>query len=64
MKKQIRKIVVDDKEYAWNCAEFDDEGYPLKVIRIWQGKNNKIFSKETQLSSVTPKDIEKIIRSL
>lgn len=63
MKKKVRDIVVDGTKYAWNVFMYD-EGCPYPVIRIWEGKNNEIFSQETNSRAVKPRDIEKIIRKV
>lgn len=57
MKKKHRDITVDGVQYAWTLTSYGKEKY----VKVWKDKKvtiNKTFRKE----SVTPKDIEELIR--
>ena len=57
MKKKHRDITVDGVQYAWTLNSYGKEKY----VKIWKDKKvilNQTFRQE----SVTPKDIEELIR--
>jgi hypothetical protein len=59
MKKNIRKIVVADKEYVWRVAQVNEDNGSL-LLKIWQDKKLIV---ETYIlrNRLTPKDVKGVI---
>ena len=63
MRKKVRKIVVDDVEYAWAVQE---RLWPAFVLRVWRGKGDLWFEKEYDVGQplgLTPQDVAELIRA-
>jgi len=64
MRKKIRTISVDGKEYAW---AIEDLVWPAFVLRVWRGKGDVWFEKEFRslgsLGPVTPRNVADEIRT-
>jgi hypothetical protein len=64
MRKKVRTISVDGKEYAW---AIEDRLWPAFILRVWRGKGDVLFEKEfgpaDSLGPITPKDVAHEIRA-
>jgi hypothetical protein len=64
MRKKVRTISVDGKEYAWAIEE---RLWPTFILRVWRGKGDVWFEKEfgpaDSIGPVTPRDVADEIRS-
>jgi hypothetical protein len=64
MRKKVRTISVDGKEYAWAVEEMI---WPDCVLRVWRKKGDVWFEKEfsatDSLAPVTPKGVATEIRA-
>jgi len=57
MKKRHRDITVDGVKYGWTLNSHGKERY----IKVWKDKK-PILTKTFRQQSVTPKDVEELIR--
>jgi hypothetical protein len=63
MRKKVRRISVDGKDYAWAIEE---KLWPAFILRVWRGKGDVWFEKEfgaDSRGSVTPKGVADEIRT-
>lgn len=63
MRKKIRPILVDGREYAWAVEETI---WPARVLRVWQKKAEVWFEKDlgttNPVASIMPKHVAAEIR--
>ena len=61
MRKKIRTIIIDGKDYVWLCGSYNCDGDGSSKVRIF--KDKKLIIEELTVETVTPKVIEEKIRA-
>jgi hypothetical protein len=62
MKKKVRSIIVNEKEYKWSMSRPNCDGDGGSVFQIWDGK--KLIHRKVVHRVITPVDVAMKIKEL